>query len=218
MKQKEIGTPIIVAIIVIVAIAGIGGYLMLKGEEGTSEGEVGPKTLTISDGTEDVYVETKTPAWLAEAIAGSEEAFYDAHDITEITLSIFGDNLSFRLTVAGDLFDTFFYIDPDSVIKHFLFIDTNRDGETDYYLKLSVDSYGWSPSLEDPFGRIRSGEDFLGSYEKINANTLKITIPLSSIEYAESFGWRAAIGSVYKDSLIAYDSYPEKEKDFANFP
>lgn len=213
-----IGTPAVVAIIAIIAIAGIGGYFALKGGEGIREGEVGPKTLTISDSIDDVYVKLQTPDWLAEAIAGSEEAFYDAHDIIEVTLSLADNSLSFKLTVVGELFDKFFYIDIDSVIKHFLFIDTDRDGETDYYVKLSVNPYGWSPSIEDPFGRIWSGEDFPGSYEKINANTLEITIPLSSIGYAESFGWKAAISSVYKDSLIAYDTYPEKEKDFASFP
>lgn len=46
MKQKEIGTPIIVAIIVIVAIAGIGGYLVLNGGE---EGVPAPAEFEVSN-------------------------------------------------------------------------------------------------------------------------------------------------------------------------
>ena len=50
MKQKGIGTPIIVAIIVIVAIAGIGGYLVLKGEvPASAEFEVSNLTFSPSE-------------------------------------------------------------------------------------------------------------------------------------------------------------------------
>lgn len=98
MKQKGIGTPIIVAIIVIVAIAGIGGYLVLKGEvPASAEFEVSNLTFSPSE------VEAGEPVIISAMVKNVG----DLEDTYTIELKIDGEIQETKgVTLAGGATET----------------------------------------------------------------------------------------------------------------
>lgn len=191
MKTKGIGTSAVVAIIVIIAIAGIGGYFALKG------GEESPLTEFTS---ELMDAEGDFVSWAGELFSG------DA-DILRVRLSGSAGYLTVTFEVNGDI--------PDSAylgrnIGHWIFLDTDGDDSVEYLLSFDVLSDGWHVSLYSAVeDHSYIDENFPGTYS-VGSRTVEIKVPLSSIGNPISLGWIAE-GRWYDstEQVLGRDYLPE---------
>lgn len=195
METKGIGTPAVVAIIVIcIAIAGISGYFALKG------GEEPPLTEFTSELT-DVA---------GDAVDQQGRQVPNYADLLRVKLFGSASYLAVTLEVNGDIPKAMPTMDTD--VGYSVLLDTDNDKTFEYILGLDVLNDGRHFSLSNLIELyVYSDEEFPGTCHFIDSKTLEIIIPLSSIGNPRSLSWQASSEWYdYAELRIGEDYLPDE--------
>lgn len=185
MKTKGVGTSAIVAVIVIIAIAGIGVYLATSGGEEAGEGVPGEEIPPLSEFTSNLTDVA------GDAVDQQGRQIPNYADILGVKLFGSSPYLAVTLEVNGNIPGAMPNMDTD--VGYAVCLDTDNDKIFEYILGFDILFDGRHIDLWNGIEVYDyADEDFPGTYHFIDLKTLEIIIPLSSIGNPTSLSWQAS--------------------------